>query len=785
MSMLMGCVGLINRVQKSKFSKMAGIVGIAAVLILSGCDKSPSGSKTTASATASLEAQTPSPSASPSSLPATASASDEKKEIFTLRSFAPFFEEPLVNGKLDNSASALYYAAGLRNEGDQPLKVIDKQQEWAEIDGIDGGWTPDWYGSDAAAKIEYTKPMRIKPKSLTELYLFPDSDTRFKVSSLPAFMQKAISSGQLITIARWNEWQAVLLPPREWVNAEKSQLNRPILLWLADYDIQPVESLDRGLFAYTSEISIDTIRQITEAAIYKGMPEESARLLLGTPTSTEASRALNSTDEPLRVGVNWRYDFPQAQFYIAIENGTVQEWHWSLPLDNPQLLHVPSVSYPYELTYSLTPLPLVPSLPAKWEWRNKGTLAYTTLIAATSDTLLLRGDDGGYSGMHENSSVYAVDKATGNTLWQINAGFGWANVSLSEDGKYANIMTAYNPELHQYESKVRRIGIRDGKPVWQYTLPEQLAVASMSAAKGTLLIALGAYDPNKGILRALDEATGTVLWEKEFDHELTVLSNNQLEETVIVRYKNELGWETLTALSPATGQTLWSKEEAMARGDTNYLDVAEPVGNPLQPITGTVQWIRLGGEYVYVDLASGEIKSRYMPMPKDRLFIIDDKHWLIERPKDQTLIPEDEKRETALVDPQTGKELWKLEGTAQVGRIEGSRLYLILNQIPTAARLSDGFILWRTSTTGLADPTRVYFSSYESGAINVFGQNLIIGSYVLNKNNGTILYRIGDYLPGYPDGRGQQIPHLLDQDPDGFFYAGSTNGYFSKFKLPN
>jgi hypothetical protein len=61
-------------------------------------------------------------------------------------------------------------------------------------------------------------------------------------------------------------------------------------------------------------------------------------------------------------------------------------------------------------------MPIASTRAWKPMWKNQGNLDFTYLIGANDNVLLLKGDDGGFSGMHMASSFYALNRQTGDNL---------------------------------------------------------------------------------------------------------------------------------------------------------------------------------------------------------------------------------------------------------------------------------------------------------------------------------------------------------------------------------
>src|SRR5690606_6120043 len=68
-------------------------------------------------------------------------------------------------------------------------------------------------------------------------------------------------------------------------------------------------------------------------------------------------------------------------------------------------------------------------------WRINSDLPLNSLIGMAEDRLLIAGHDGGFSGMHEASSVYAAERKTGKKLWQVDLDYSFIGYMLSGNEK--------------------------------------------------------------------------------------------------------------------------------------------------------------------------------------------------------------------------------------------------------------------------------------------------------------------------------------------------------------
>ncbi|XEC92949.1 PQQ-binding-like beta-propeller repeat protein [Paenibacillus tarimensis] len=686
------------------------------------------------------------------------------KNQMTLYHFAPIFPE--LPAEMNDPLTVRYYG-----EKGYSLEVLAIEDQWVSANTSEVGkvWIPVWYGTEAAQDIIAEPPVRMTLKPDARLSLFPDS-----------FQQRGAleNSDPIYSILRWEDWYGILLPPDPWYKG--NQLYRAVLLWVHESDISGLEDTN-GLFAPDSTTPVDPIRHITEALLHRGMEQDIVLQILGAPHVIESSGTRNQTGEPIRLSTIWRYERPDAHFTVTIsEEGLLEEWNWILPMTDYGQARIGSYQHPSQYSYEFRGISPPFSIEMDWEWRNEGTFGYTYLMSATDDVLMLKGDDGGYSGMHYDSSLYAISRHTGETIWKVDAGFGGIWSFMDTGKEHVTVFTPYNPDQKEYLWQARHIRISDGKVLWNYEQPGAREFIAMARAKGTVLLYSQSSEKEAGKLSVLDIRTGELKWHKTFEEPYQILNRSAEDPYILLQHQ-----DTLQALHPKTGKPQWRlkadqplDEERMRFADYFF----EPYVNPFDP-DHSKRWIRLGMERLQIDVKSGLVNARCPIQLNEAVQAIDDRYLLIQKPLGDMEFWKASLFKTGFYDTKTGMTLWTLPGMAHGAVIKGERVFMIVDGLPTAINKKTGEVEWQVQTSGFGSNMNNYlfgrFTLLKERLLLPYGKDLLI----IDKQEGLVLHRIQNVLFGYPDLRETEtLNGLINRDGEAV-YIGSANGYFSKLKL--
>lgn len=401
----------------------------AALLPLSGCmEVAAPGFESASASTAPTLSASPSASAAFSASPPPTSSASAVVPIgsdWIPRRFCAFYDSPLSSGKLEKASAAHFDAAGIK------YRVVRQEGGWVQVDSGSGpAWVPYWYGTAATDAItEEAELARIRLKPDAVLFLFPSGSSGWKLADAGPSLREAAAKDGLYSVLSWKGWRGVIVPPELPYTGER--LNRPLLLWVPESGIAGRTPLPHGLLAdwqgSGSAASPETSataagaksaypaslmpagreRVVTEAILHQGMTEDQVKRWLGAPAFAEHSSNLQpDTQEPQQLGMTWRYEGPEAQFAVAFgPDKRLARWNWILPLTEEGMTGISPVQQPYEFTYDYRLLPLAPTRKGNSAWVNQGELDYAYLAGVTDEVLLIRGDDGGFSGFHENGNL--------------------------------------------------------------------------------------------------------------------------------------------------------------------------------------------------------------------------------------------------------------------------------------------------------------------------------------------------------------------------------------------
>jgi outer membrane protein assembly factor BamB len=731
---------------------------ISALLLTIGCKSEdlPVASPSTAA--------TPKPTLAPTATPLQLLTVDGQ---VTLSSLAPIFA-----GEADTTSIPLE-ASHYGKAGDT-FKVSEQRGEWIAFTTDEVGLIrlPIWYGTDAAKEIRVSQPVKLNVEPGAKYSLFPGSTLTTDGSHLGESIYSAI---------RWNDWYGILQSPV--IPYGEYQPNRPVLLWIPSAQIESSEGVQGGILDANSSLPITEAISIIEAVISKGTDAEAVRQLLGEPNIIETSRNMSTTDEAMRLGVTWRYELGEVHFTITFnKEKKVEEWRLIQTATLAEHKKLSSYTHPAEYMHEYRELPPSPTKAVNWTWRNEYNLGYTYLQAVTNRILLLKGDDGGYSGMHNNGGLYAVDRETGETLWRIDAGFGGFAAYLDNNNEYATVFIDYDPASQQYVQRISRVRLSDGKPVWTFD-GSKLEDFRVARAKNTVVIHQGSSVPNaEGKIIALDAATGKERWTKSTNDSYEIINDSDRYAAIMI-----VQYNTLQAFDPLTGELMWEEASQGTQAEpASYYSrpfIESPI-NPFEP-EKTDQWIMLGNEILLVNTSTKkkQVKARYTIRDHEFVHALEGQYLLIQQPADDKTEVEPTQYKSALYDAVNGKTLWSIPGKAAGAVFDGDVVYMTVDGIPTAVSQADGKMLWKTKESSFTGSVSYYgankFIVLDNKLLLSYGEDLLL----LDKQTGKQLNRLQDVILGYPDLRLKDILNGLINRNGDEMYIGSSNGYFSRMKL--
>ncbi|SEL72978.1 PQQ-like domain-containing protein [Paenibacillus sp. cl141a] len=685
----------------------------------------------------------------------------------TLQQRAAFFPNALSkNSHLRNLKASYYGAKG------ESLRLHSVKGEMALIKSDSRGdlWLPTWYVSKEAAKVNDISPLSLQLRSSGSIYLAPGSAVKWPVSQ---------TGTSLIAVAQWKDWYGVMVAPSKW--KEDYRIYRPAMMWVQGKDTTAKKVMPEALLGGNSEVATDVVRNLTEFLFKKGTPSSYVKKLLGEPQARETSRNQeSSSNQPMILGETWRYEQRDAHYTVTFSpSGKLSSSEWVIPSAGSfERSYNPGDDY--EFTYRLDVLPLRKTITAEPDWRNQGNLNFTFLMEANEDVLLVKGDDGGFSGMHDNSSLYAIDRGTGKKLWQEDAGFGWYTAITDRERKHVTMYSAYNPEVKDYVARVRHIRLSDGNVLWEVKPKNDFGLTMTAAADAIILDEALNMNETKSVLSVLDQDTGKLRWKKTLSGEHRLLNAGTDDPYVLIEQNGQL-----TAYDPVTGKAAWHVKVGKRVMDDPFRDPYFTGGYryaPTAPADMTTRWMLLGKEWVLLNTETGVREDTYPALEMERFEVLNERYLLVQRALGGEYFSGAAAYESVLYDRLEDKELWTIKGKATRGVIEGARIYLALNGIPAAVDIESGSILWKMETTSKAgdDLSHLVGSSYgilDSYLLISLGSDLV----VLHKEDGRSLGRLHNVITGNVDLREAYAKNGALNVTDQEVLVGTVNGAFIRY----
>ncbi|SMF89835.1 PQQ-like domain-containing protein [Paenibacillus uliginis N3/975] len=682
----------------------------------------------------------------------------------TLQMNAAYFPTPLTKSSNPRNFQVEYY--GKKGESFK-VDFVDGEMVGVKDDSRGTLWIPSWYLAKDSVNTKSIPPMTVIMKSKRSLSMRPGSNLKWSEMK---------SNTSYTAVAQWKDWYGVLVSPAQW--QQDYTIYRPALLWVQAKDIESKKTLPEGLWNKNSDISSGTILELVTYMLKDGDDSTSILKLLGTPQVKEKSVNLQMEDRgPMQLGETWRYERDDAQFIVTFsKSGKLKQTEWIMPsIDTYRDRR--SSGDDYYFTYDFVTSPLARTLKADQVWRNQGDLNFSYLIGGNDDALLLKGDDGGFSGFHHNSSLYALNRKTGKKLWQQNAGFGGFTAKMDSENEYVTMYSAYNPDIKDYEDRVRHIRLEDGKIVWEVKLKKSGGAYGMTAADRSIIV-YELWGPNSKTetLTVLDSKTGNVRWKKTLSEEYRILSQGVDDPYVLIQQNQQL-----KAYNTITGKAVWSLNVKGTQLDdparNPYYTGGERI-EPLAPADSTTRWVLLGEEWLLLNTKTGKSEAVYPANPDELFEVLDQRYLLVQRGSKHHI----KGIESVFYDAVEKRELWTFKGSATKGVIEGDTIYLALNGVPAAVHKKTGEVQWkmRMTSTNNKDLSHLVYSSFA-----VLDRYLLIqhasNLLVLNKEDGSLLGRLHDVHTGSAELREQEARNGALNATNEDVYVGTANGAFVRY----
>jgi len=302
------------------------------------------------------------------------------------------------------------HASSLLETG-KKYKIIALSADFANVQEVEVGgtaWVPVWYLTRAASEIREIEPITLRiTKAATDAYWYPRSVTA------------AASLRQEDTVQAYREYG-------EWygiaVHAKDVSDRYPGLTWIKKSDVQSMGSA-AGMFNKSgSVITAANLMAVAKSELTYGISKARVKKVLGEPSYTEKSVNVVEVGSPAATHVVWRYENTEAQLILQWDD---QEKLLSLNLrDSSGRADITFQTENAGAVFGdLVRKAFVPSEPISWAWRYKSELPYNFMKGKIGNLILVAGEDGGFSGMHMNSNLYALRADTGKLVWRFDFGF--------------------------------------------------------------------------------------------------------------------------------------------------------------------------------------------------------------------------------------------------------------------------------------------------------------------------------------------------------------------------
>ncbi|WP_153977009.1 PQQ-binding-like beta-propeller repeat protein [Paenibacillus xylanilyticus] len=693
-------------------------------------------------------------------------------ETVTLGKGLPRYAQPMDHKvPVDQMRITTYTSGG------EKLKVQIVRGDWIRLNHSEFGsfWVPGWYASKESQTMKRSTPQNFTLRAGSKLYLYPGSQTSWPSAS-------SLTDHALI-VASTKEWYGVSVPPRTW--NKESNVYRPAIIWVRAKDVQQRVNVADGWFGNQSSMSIADVRHLTDILLDKSTTSKQAAQWLGEPDWKEHSQNLNETHVSMSIGQTWRYEREDAQFLVTFsKTGKLVQTRWNIPVDDRNNV-VPSDwnfsrSDDYQFTTQILGKTLPATLPWKSTWTNQGKLNYPFLQAATADVLLMKGDDGGFSGMHYDKSVYALDRHTGENVWEIHAGFGALQAQLDAKRDGVTIFTSYAPGDKEYKDRIRHIKLSDGKVQWEYKTGSKLSLRGITAAENVVVVdSPVAEGSSQGRITVLNSSNGKTLWTKKLSAGYQLFNQTAADPYVMYWEKNQL-----VAADPLSGRTVWSIKTGKPTVDHIENDPYFDGITRLDPFAEAKpeRWMLLGDQWVLVDLNSGKKLAHFQARNGQRFEVLNDGMLLIRENKQGEHYGDYSDFTTTLYDAKNDKKRWTLNDKVERGFVADDQLYVIKNGYPAALDYQTGKTRWDAQYTisSLRYPTNQ--GSYlviDDQLLLPMGEDLLI----MNKEDGTLVGRVHDVVMGSPEHRDRDAKNGTINRIGDEIYIGSSNGRFSLYHV--
>ncbi|GBG08953.1 hypothetical protein PAT3040_03570 [Paenibacillus agaridevorans] len=610
-----------------------------------------------------------------------------------------------------------------------------------EGEGWYDAWVPVWMLTAEASSLSQQAPEQWSVAADgTPIYWQPADD---------AVARRMDAGERLLVVGSSGNWRAVIVE-------EKDLKAEPRVLWIKDEGTYIHEGQVNDLFDST-QASYLSARTVAYYFVREGAPQAELEKLLGLPQAVERSGNVKSTGEPMETLERWRYESETAELLIDWSpQGKVVDYTFS-PREEGQ---------PFTKEQSL-------------RWRTTSDLAYNFFIGRTDRALLISGEDGGFSGMHYDSNLFALDPATGRKLWQRDLGFHTDRFILSSDRRYMAVHMP--PENNAEQERLGRLDVLDtsnGSNKWtlKHNLPDDTFDVSygMAGKVVAMIYTTGDfYSPNtyRSFIEAYALRDGRKLWSRELNHPGRFIPSLIAGGKLIIEYGMDSGvpvGNEIAAYEPKNGKEVW-RMEGMAAPLSEWADHFYYEARALDDRMDQL-WVKSPLAWTLVDTNTGDPLST-LPRRDDIGYeIVNDRYAIRLSTKDGAPLGYNSDVTSEWLDLGSSKTLWTMDGTLERAIVVGDAVYAWSEGTLRRLRLSDGHQYWLSKPT-----SRVWLQWFDGQLLAASDAGVL----VFDPHNGEALYRIAGTRHGGYDAMEHWRTRAQLTVLDGTLYIGSDNGFFS------
>ena len=616
-------------------------------------------------------------------------------------------------------------------ETDLDYVLTGLTDRFARLESDDNqGWVQVWQLTPEAASLKSLAPERRTLLSDASAYWYPEH---------PVPAMELQQGERILVIAETENWVS-LLP------VERGEGGPVRALWVHREELQDRTEGPLAALSEDKRTTYAEVAAVLQRSLSNDATQEDIRYLFGEPIFIEQLyHELDQTMDHSR----WRYE--HANFELLVE------WRGNGILNSHQL-NRRSPDAPATLEQS-------------FEWRTKLELAHSFLIGTNDDTLLLFGDDGYISGLHERSNIVALNAANGEKRWQRS--FGYEDMQPTQsaakgDMLLGGVVTGASTDA-EYTHRMEVVETSTGRTRWelerQLPLPKSTIDLHHTIAQGVAAVSyttheLDAPDGRQTIIETYKLQDGKLLWRKELERPGQLVHRLTEGERLLVLYGGEAAADSAVAgLDAVTGKEVWRAEGHAVEMSFYKLQEDNRTSN------NTI-WTYTESEWRLLDQGSGDVITILERSPQLNYEVLPNGFIM-------QVMTSAEGSVTSLLESDTGSVRWSVPGKVERAVTDETQLYGLLGGELRAYQLSDGKPLWSTP---------IGFSIQ----VAKFQNKLIVESrgsiLVIDPKQGQILYRMANVVAaGAKEGAALWQNHaILNTEEGKRLYIGGGNGYFSR-----